>query len=127
MNNRIRLPGTLTSTDPRYISFAFDTISNITLNKDHSRIIINCGLVDQSIESGLNIRVRDDSNLTDEADGKHIVHKLCASKKNNNFEFFFTFTAYMSKHFGLSPITRWLDSGEWINDIPDFHQLLPHG
>ena len=32
----------------------------------------------------------------------------------------------MSEHFGLSPIKRWLDSGEWINNIPDFHQLLPH-
>ena len=80
MNNRICLPGTLTSTDPRYISFAFDTMSNIALNKDDSRIIINHGLVDQSIESGLNIRVRHDSNLTDEVDGKHIVCKLCASQ-----------------------------------------------
>ena len=32
----------------------------------------------------------------------------------------------MSGYFGLSPIKRWLDSGEWINNIPDFHQLLPH-
>ena len=69
MNNRIRLPGTFTSTDPRYISFAFDTMSNIALNKNYSRIIINRGLVEQSIDSGLNIRVREDSNLTDEADG----------------------------------------------------------
>ena len=76
MNNRIRLPGTLTSTDPRYISFAFDTMSNIALNKDDLRIIINHGLVDQSIESGLNVRVRDYLNLTDEADGKHIVCEL---------------------------------------------------
>ena len=34
MNNRIRLPDTLKSTGPRYISFAFDTMSNIALNKD---------------------------------------------------------------------------------------------
>ena len=63
-------------------------MSNIVLNKDDSRIIINRGLVNQSIESGLNIRVRDDSNLTDEADGKHIVCKLCASQKYHNFDFF---------------------------------------
>ena len=104
MNNRICLPGTLTSTDPRYISFAFDTMSNIALNKDDSRIIINRGLVDQSIESGLNIRVRDDSNLTDEEDGKHIVRKLCASQKYINFYFFKILTANVSEHFGLSPI-----------------------
>ena len=88
MNNRIRLPGTLTSTDPRYISFAFDTMSNIALNKSDSRIIINRGLVDQSIDSGLNIRAREDSNLTDEADGKHIVRRLCASQKFHQFDYF---------------------------------------
>ena len=106
MNNRIRLPGTLTSTDPRYISFAFDTMTNIALNKNDSRIIINRGLVDQSIDSGLNIRAREDSNLTDEADGKHIVRKLCASQKYHEFDYFLTFTANMSEHFGLSSIKQ---------------------
>ena len=62
-------------------------MSNTALNKDDSRIIINRGLVDQSIESGLNIRVRDYSNLTDEVDGKHIVCKLCTSQKYHNFDF----------------------------------------
>ena len=32
----------------------------------------------------------------------------------------------MSEYFVLSSIKRWLDSGEWINNIPDFHQLLSH-
>ena len=32
----------------------------------------------------------------------------------------------MSEYFELSPIKRWLDSGEWINNILDFHQLFPH-
>ena len=44
-------------------------MSNIALNEDDSRNIINCGLVDQTVESGLTIKVRDYSNLTDEADG----------------------------------------------------------
>ena len=90
------------------------------------RTIINRGLVDQSINSGLNIRAREDSNLTDEADGKHIVRKLCASQKYHEFDYFLTFTANMSEHFGLSSIKQWLDSGDWIENFPDFHELLPH-
>ena len=78
--------------------------------------VISCSFWKRAVEA----------SQTDEADGKHIVRKLCASQKYHKFDYFLTSTENMSENFGLSPIKQWLDSGDWIENFPDFHELLPH-
>ena len=84
---RLRLPGTFTSSNPFYISFMFDILTNITLNREDSRIILNRGLMESANDTGLKIRSRDDSILSDCIDSKQAVRNLCASQKFHKMDF----------------------------------------
>ena len=110
---RLRLPGTSTSTNPLYVSFLYDILSNLTLNREDSRIILNRGLIESSSETGLKVRSRDDTLLSDSIDSKQTVRNLCASQKYHKMDFFLTFTCNQSDHFGVSKIKNCLDSCDW--------------
>ena len=112
---RLRLPGTATSTNPLYVSFLYDILSNLTLNREDSRIILNRGLMESSNEIGLKVRSRDDTLLSDSVDSKQTLSNLCASQKYHKMDFFLTFTCNQSDHFGVSKVKNWLDSRDWEN------------
>ena len=56
-------------------------------------------------------------------DSKQMVRNLCASQRYHQMTHFLTFTCNMRKNFGTKPIKIWVDSGEWKNKIPNFHEL----
>lgn len=93
---------------------------NLTLNREDSRIILNRGLMDSTCETGLQVRSRDDSIISDCVDNKQTVRNLCASHKYHNMDFFMTFTCNQSENFGVSNIKRWLDGSSWEMYFPMF-------
>ena len=85
---RLRHPGSSTSTNSSYISFMYDILVNLTLNREDSRIILNRGLMESTSDTGLKIRSRDDSLLSDCVDNKQTVRNLCASQMYHKMDFF---------------------------------------
>ena len=120
---RLTLPGTCTSTNPSYVAFVYDILTNLTLNREDSRIILNRGLMESTGETGLKVRSREDTLLSDSVDSKQTVRNLCSSQKYHKMDFFLTFTCNQSEHFGMAPIKKWLDSGLWKNNFPGFDTL----
>ena len=120
---RLTLPGTCTSTNPSYVAFSYDILTNLTLNREDSRIILNRGLMESTGETGLKVRSRDDTLLSDSVDNKQTVRNLCASQKYHKMDFFLMFTCNQSEHFGMAPIKKWLDSGLWKIYFPGFNML----
>ena len=96
----------------------YDILVNLTLNREDSRIILNRGLMESSSETGLQIRSRHDSLLSDCVDNKQTVRNLCASQKYHKIDFFLTFTCNQSEHFGFSKIKRWIDGSIWEKYFP---------
>ena len=120
VRSRLCLPSSSTSTNPSYISFMYDILVNLTLNREDSRIILNRGLMESTNETGLQVRSRNDNLMCDTVDNKQTVRNLCSSQKYHKMDFFLTFTCNQSEHFGLLNIKRWLDGSSWENYFPNF-------
>lgn len=122
---RCRLTNTSssTSTNNAYISFMYDILVNLKLNREDSRIILNRGLMESTGSTGLQLRSRDYSLLYDSVDNKQTVRNLCASQKYHQMDFFLTFTCNQSENFGISRIKQWIDSGKWRNLYPEYSML----
>ena len=73
---RLGNPGSSTSTNPSYISFMYDILVNLTLNREDSRIILNRGLMESTSETRLQVRSHNDTLLTDCVDNKQTVRNL---------------------------------------------------
>ena len=123
VRSRLTLPGSSTSTNPSYIAFMYDILVNLTLNREDSQIILNRGLMESSTETGLQIKSRNDSLLSDCVDNKQTVRNLCASQKYHKMDFFLTFTCNQSEHFGMSHIKRWIDDCFWERNYPSFESF----
>lgn len=124
VQNRLTVPFSTASTDPGYIAFCYDMLSNLTMSYNDSRIVLNRGFtVDQGSSTGLGVRCKKDSSLFDSVDSKQMVKNLSASQKYHSMDFFLTFTCNMKKHFGVSFLKNWIDGVEWENYYPDFHDL----
>ena len=95
-----------TSTNPSYISWLYDILANLTMNREDSMIILNRGLMESSSETGLQVRSKNDILMTDAVDNKQTVRNLCSSQKYHNMDFFLTFTCNQSAHFGISTIKK---------------------
>ena len=88
IQSHLTYPGVATSSDPRYITFSYDTAANIAMNKSDSRTILNRGLVESTNNVGLRVQGKDDTKLHDTIDSKKCVRNLCASQKNHQMDFF---------------------------------------
>ena len=111
------------STSPKYIAFLYDILTNLTLNREDSRIVLNRGLVVATNETGLEARGRNQSTLYDSIDSKLMVRNLCASQSFHVMHFFLTFTCNQSKHVGTSMIRQLIDGEEWKNNFDGYHDL----
>ena len=69
--SRLTSPSFSTSTNPTYISFSYDILSNLTLNNQDTRIGLNRGLtVDDNIGNNLGVRCKGDTSLFESVDLK---------------------------------------------------------
>lgn len=124
VRNRITTAAAATGSDPRYIAYSYDTLTNLAANHCDTRIMLNRGLTAAKDESGgLGLRGKGDSGLLESIDSKQMVKNLCASQKYHSMDYFLTFTCNQKKHFGTSPIKNWVDSEAWIPFFPDYDQI----
>ena len=116
-----------TSTDPRYISFSYDTMTNLAVNHSDTRIVLHRGLtVDENSDLGLGVRGKKEGDcaLLGSIDSKQMVKNLSSSEKYiGKFDFFITLTCNMKKHFGTKIVKEWIDSDSWHDHFPEFSFL----
>jgi len=93
LRQRLKSSSAATSTDPRYIAFSYDTLTNLSANHSDTRIILNRGLTAESDDSGgLGLRGGNQDALLESIDSKQMVKNLCASQSKHPMDFFLTFT-----------------------------------
>ena len=118
IRSRLTSSSSQSSTNPRYISFCYDTMVNLTANHSDTRIVLNRGLhvgnnetSNPSSSTGLSVRGENDSGMLESIDSKQMVKNLIAAQKFYLMDYFVTFTCNQKMHFGTKPIKEWLDSG----------------
>ena len=87
----------------------FDVMTNLALNGNDSRLVLNRGLISSTNETGLALNNRSDDRLYDSVDSKKMVRNLCSSQKYHEQTFFLTFTCNQKKHPGISPLKDYVD------------------
>ena len=112
ITNRILLPSSTSSTDPRYVSYIYDMAVNFTICNLDTRLILNRGLDVRkgAKNSNLSNNNNNGSLLTDSIDSKQNVKNLCASQKYHLMHLFLTFTCNQKLYFGTKRIKEWLDN-----------------
>lgn len=73
-----------TGTDPRYIPFSYDTMTNLVVVNHEDRIVLHRGLtVDEKTNTGLGIGRggSSESSILESIDSKQMVKNLSSSKK----------------------------------------------
>ena len=102
-----------TSTNPTYISFSYDILTNLTLNHQDTITVLNRGLaVYDNIRNNLGIRCKGDSSLFESVDLKQIMTNLCSSLKYHKMNLFLTLTCDQKEHVGINFIRQWIDNNE---------------
>ena len=126
IRSRLTSASFATSTNPSYISFCYDILTNLTSNYQHSRIVLNRGLaLDDNSKRKIGIRCKNDSPLFQSVDSTQMVKNLCSSQKYHKMDLFLTFTCNQKEHFGIKHIREWIDSQEWQNHFI-FKSLFEH-
>ena len=111
MRSRITNPALGTSTDPRYLCYAFDTVVNLGCRHEDTRVVLNRGIV--GTNTGIALREDSSSHFNvDSVDSRPTVNKLAAAVAEKQVTYFFTHTPNASDHFGLAPIRDWICSDE---------------
>jgi len=105
-----------TSTDPRYVSWMFDSVLNLSLRDHDTRVIMNRAFAAEQGDGGVRI-VGADSPIfdTDMLDSRAVVNQLSAAIKEEQATYFFTTTANQLEHFGLRRIKQWIDGTKVID------------
>ena len=60
--------------------------TNLTLNSEDTRLILNWSLIVCPDGLGFQLRSKSDTCLGDSIDSKNIVEKLCSSEKTSSYE-----------------------------------------
>jgi len=126
---RCRLSNTslLSSTDPRYICYAFDSMVNLGLRGEDSRVILSRGFANKQGRDG--IKGDKDSHRrfdTDTTDSRPTVHRLAAAVGQEQARYFYTHTCNQKSHFGISRVKNWIDSEEYLSLLLTAHGKEEH-
>ena len=104
MRTRLKDSSLLTSSDPRYIQNAFDSVFNLQLRGKDSRVILNRGWA-QACESNVASQNYNEGSLYfDQADSRKDVNELSSAIKEEAATYFFTYTCSQSTHPGVRTI-----------------------
>ena len=75
--------GFATSTDPRFIAYSYDVLTNLSVNHSDTRIVLNrCLTASDDDSGGLGIRAKNDSALLESIDSRQMVCNLSASQNS---------------------------------------------
>ena len=116
IQSRLTNPTLRCFTDPRYIFYAYDCVSNINLRGEDARIILSRGFVESQGRGGLKANRNRQFN-TDAVDSRPVVNRLAAALREKNFTYFFTQTVNQSGFFGIKPVRNWIDSQDYENAL----------
>lgn len=111
--SRSILAGCTTSSDSRYITIAYDMLTNLSATHKDVRLVMQHGFtVQNQNSSGLSLHGKGDSVLMESLDLNEMLQNLCASQHYHKLYFFLTFTCNSKPHFRTSAIKKWLDKKE---------------
>ena len=115
---RLTTLNSLSSTCPHYLRFQYDILSNIALSNGNSRDIINRGFqVDAKSPTGLVVRNKGQSTLSESVDSRDMVRGLSASQEWIKWDWFITFTGNHSMTPGLSFLHQWKNLNNGLINI----------
>lgn len=117
---RLKSVDSSASTDPRYLSFLFDTLANGAIEGHDTRLVLNRGFESCMGPAGMRLRDKDDDLYTDGIDNRQNVHNLCAAERIRPSTLFVTLTCNQSHHFGVKKIKQYVDSGAAISNYVDY-------
>ena len=109
---RLKSIGSTNSTDPRYLTFLFDSIANGAIEGQDTRVVLSRGFEESMGPAGMRIRNKDDDLYSDTIDNRQCVHDLCASERDDPADLFVTLTCNQREHFGIRKIKRYIDDGD---------------
>ena len=82
IQSQLTSPSYATSSNPSYISFCYDILTNLTLEHQDTRLVLNRGLtVDGTLKHKIGIRCKGESVLSRSIGSKEMVKNLCSSQK----------------------------------------------
>ena len=87
------------------------------INTCHFRDIFQRSfVVDDKSTTGMSIRDKDSSNLSESVDSRLMVLNSSSSQKYVKYTWFLTFTANHSQHPGLAHLHEWKSSDKWTKN-----------
>ena len=108
MRTRLTDLSSATSTDVRYISYAFDCVMNLNLNGQDSRVMLSRALASTG-ESTSMFRKRTNTEQmfdTETVDSRPVVNRLAAALAEEEATYFYTHTCNAKDHFGVRKIKK---------------------
>ncbi len=114
MRSRLSDTASMTSTDTRYASYAFDCLMNLNLRGQDSRVLLSQSLGSHG-PSKSGVAQREQLFDNDSIDSRPVVNHLSAAVAEKSPDMFYTHTANQKAHFGLSRLKEWLDSEEIVD------------
>eukprot|EP00957_Ditylum_brightwellii_P179010 13635512-Ditylum_brightwellii.AAC.1 len=121
---RMTDPSSSTSTDPKLMCCLFDELGNMTLNSNHSCDVFQRGfVVDNKSSSGVAVREKGHTNLSECVNSQKMVMNLSMSPKYIDWTWFLTFTLNKKEHPGLAHIHEWKNYMDWTKYIPGYKKM----
>ena len=119
MRTRITNSSLQSSTDARYIFYAFDMLANLGMRGCNSWIILSQGFSKNQNAGAIKQRSEDEQRLplfdSESIDSRPVVHKLAAALGDKMASIFYTHTCNMKDHFGMKLMKQWLDDERSVN------------
>jgi hypothetical protein len=116
MKTRITNMSLMHSTDSRYITYAFDCVTNLNLRGEDSRFLLSRGLGSHGPKE-CGVGRKEQLFDSDSIDSRPVVNRLCAAIAKETPQYFYTHTANQREHFGLAKLKQWLDSDEIVDQF----------
>jgi len=110
MRSRIKNSSLRCSTEPTYLFFAFDAISNALCFHDYPQLILSRGYEHMLRNASLHGFYEDSfSGHKDVIDPRRTVQELAAFLRDHDPTYFYTHTCNVREHFGVAPLQLWVD------------------
>jgi hypothetical protein len=123
---RINDPGLLTCTDSRYHFLSMDTLINLGLRGNDSRLLLHRGFAEsQGKNEGVAVRVEDGTEelYDDNVDNRSNVYKLSRLCEEDPGHFFYTQSCNSDTARALGILRQWVTSSEAVDTIMTKHNL----
>ena len=119
---RLKSVSNSASTNPRYLTFMFDSLANGALEGQDTRVVLSRGFEESMGPAGMRIRNKGDDLYSDTIDNRQCVHDLTASERDKPADLFVTMTCNQREHFGIKGIKRYIDDGAAVDNYKKYYK-----